>query len=79
MDSARLKTQACAQVYASEDPAKVEQAMRHQQRHGGISRRVTLAHCERHIFGRSGDPDSVEKLALKYREIVFDAVVACPF
>ncbi len=79
VDSARLKTEAYAKIYADEEPAKVAQAMRHQQLHGGITRRATLAHFERHFFGRAGDADTVEKLALRYGKIVFDPVVACPF
>jgi phosphoglycolate phosphatase len=79
VDSARLKTQAYAKIYADEDPAKVAQAMRHQQLNGGITRRATLAHFERSFFGRSGDADSVERLAIRYSKIVFDPVVACPF
>ena len=57
VDSARLKTQAYAKIYADEDPAKVAQAMRHQQLNGGITRRATIAHFERSFFGRSGDAD----------------------
>jgi phosphoglycolate phosphatase-like HAD superfamily hydrolase len=79
VDSARLKTQAYARIYADEDPAKVAQAVRHQQLNGGITRRATLAHFERAFFGRPGDPDSVERLAVRYGQIVYDAVVACPF
>jgi phosphoglycolate phosphatase len=79
VDSARLKTQAYAKIYAGEDPAKVAAAMRHQQLNGGITRRATLAHFERSFFGRAGDPDSVERLAVRYGQIVYDAVVACPF
>jgi phosphoglycolate phosphatase-like HAD superfamily hydrolase len=79
VDSARLKTEAYATIYAGEDPAKVSRAMRHQQMHGGITRRATIALFEREFFGRSGDPESVEKLALRYGDIVFDPVVACAF
>lgn len=79
VDSARLKTQAYAKIYADEDPAKVAQAMRHQQLNGGITRRATLAHFERSFFGRSGDADSVERLATRYAQLVYDPVVACPF
>lgn len=79
VDSARLKTEAYAQIYAGEDPAKVHQAMRHQAINGGITRRATLAHFERHFFGRAGDADSVERLAIRYGQIVYDPVVACPF
>src|SRR5204862_7562403 len=39
----------------------------------------TIAHFERNLFGRSGDVDSVERLAVRYAQIVFDPVVACPF
>jgi len=79
VDSARLKTEAYAKIYAGEDPEKVAQAMRHQQVNGGITRRETIAHFERHLFGRSGDAASVERLALRYGQIVFDPVVACAF
>ena len=41
VDSARLKTEAYAKIYAGEDAAKVSKAMRHQQMHGGITRRAT--------------------------------------
>jgi phosphoglycolate phosphatase len=79
VDSARLKIQAYAKIYADEDPAKVAQAMRHQRLNGGITRRATIAHFERSLFGRSGDAASVERLAGRYAQIVFDPVVACPF
>lgn len=79
VDSARLKTEAYGKVYAAEDSAKVSRAMRHQQMHGGITRRATLALLEREFFGRAGDLESVEKLAQRYRDIVFDSVVACSF
>lgn len=79
VDSARLKTEAYGKIYAGEDSAKVSRAMRHQQKHGGVTRRATLTLFERDFFGRSGDAESVEKLAQHYRDIVFDPVVACPF
>lgn len=79
VDSARLKIQAYAAIYADEDPVKVSQAMRHQEINGGVTRRATLAYFERSLFGRSGDAESVERLAIRFRQIVQDAVVACPF
>ena len=72
VDSARLKTEAYGKIYAAEDSAKVSRAMRHQQMHGGITRRATLALFEREFFGRAATLDSVEKLAQRYGDIVFD-------
>jgi phosphoglycolate phosphatase-like HAD superfamily hydrolase len=79
VDSAGLKTEAYGRIYADEDPAMVARAMRHQKMHGGITRRATLALFEREFFGRSGDPESVETLARRYGQMVFDPVVACAF
>ena len=34
---------------------------------------------ERELFGRSGDAESVERLSRRYSELVFGAVMECPF
>jgi phosphoglycolate phosphatase-like HAD superfamily hydrolase len=79
LDSTPLKHQAFFKLYAGEDPKKLEEMARHDRIHGGVTRRVKIAHFEKNLFGRSGDKDSVEELALRYRDIVFDAVMATRF
>ncbi len=79
LDSTRLKHQAFFTLYADEDPAKLKEMAHHDRIHGGVTRRVKIAHFEKHLFGRAGDPQSVETLAMRYRDLVFDAVTACRF
>lgn len=79
LDSTPLKHQAFFKLYAGEDPAKLKEMAHHDRIHGGVTRRVKIAHFEKNLFGRAGDPASVEKLAMRYRDLVFDAVMACRF
>ena len=79
LDSMQLKTQAFATVYRDESVAKREEVLAYQRLHGGVTRRTKFAYFERHIFARSGDAAVVERLANAYRDLVYDAVVACAF
>ncbi|HVX98876.1 MAG TPA: HAD family hydrolase [Pseudorhodoplanes sp.] len=79
LDSTPLKHQAFRRLYADEDPIKVEEMARYDRMHGGVTRRVKIAYFEKDLFGRSGDPASVEMLATRYRDLVFDAVMQCRF
>jgi phosphoglycolate phosphatase-like HAD superfamily hydrolase len=79
LDSTPLKHQAFFKLYANEDPAKLKEMAQYDRVHGGVTRRVKIAYFEKHLFGRTGDPESVEKLAMRYRDLVFDAVMACRF
>jgi len=79
LDSMQLKTQAFATVYGDESVAKREEVLAYQRLHGGVTRRTKFAYFERHIFARSGDAAVVERLANAYRDLVYDAVVACAF
>lgn len=79
LDSAQIKIDAYVTIYADEDPAKVRELVRHAHRHGGTTRRVKFAQYERELFGRAGDTESVERLSARYSELVFDAVMQCPF
>lgn len=79
VDSAQIKLDAYVTIYADEDPRKVEELVRHAELHGGTTRRVKFAQYERELFGRSGDPESVERLSGRYSQLVFDAVMKCPF
>lgn len=79
LDSTPLKSQAYLDLYAGEDPAKLAEVSRHERQHGGVTRRIKLAHYEKELFGRSGDTESVESLAQRYADLVLDAVMACRF
>jgi phosphoglycolate phosphatase-like HAD superfamily hydrolase len=79
LDSTPLKHQAFHTLYAGEHPDKLKEMAHHDRIHGGVTRRVKIAHFEKNLFGRAGDPDSVERLALRYRDLVFDAVMKCRF
>jgi beta-phosphoglucomutase-like phosphatase (HAD superfamily) len=79
LDSAGIKLDAYATIYAGEDPAKVAELMRHAQLHGGTTRRTKFAHYERTLFGRPGDAESVERLSRRYTQLVLGAVLRSAF
>jgi phosphoglycolate phosphatase-like HAD superfamily hydrolase len=79
LDSTPLKHQAWHTLYAGEEAAKLKAMADHDRIHGGVTRRVKIAHFEKNLFGRKGDPASVETLAQRYRDLVFDAVMTCRF
>ncbi len=79
LDSTPLKSKAYLDLYPGEDPETLAQLARHEREHGGVTRRVKIAHYEKALFGRSGDAESVERLAQRYSEIVFEAVLTCRF
>jgi beta-phosphoglucomutase-like phosphatase (HAD superfamily) len=79
LDSAGIKLDAYATIYADEDPARLAELMRHAQLHGGTTRRTKFAHYERALFGRSGDAESVERLSQRYTALVLDAVLRSAF
>ena len=79
LDSMELKTQAFATVYEGEAPSKLEQVLAYQRLHGGVTRHTKFGYFERNIFGRPGDRETIERLASTYRDLVYEAVVACPF
>ena len=79
LDSANIKLRAYSTIYSGEDPKKLAALLAHSQVHGGITRRIKFEYYEREFFGRNGDPASVEALCQRYSDIVFKAVLACPF
>jgi len=79
LDSAGIKLDAYATIYADEDPARVAELMRHAHLHGGTTRRTKFAHYETELFGRSGDAGSVERLSQRYTQLVLDAVLQSAF
>jgi phosphoglycolate phosphatase-like HAD superfamily hydrolase len=79
LDSAQLKIDAYITIYADEDPAKLRELVQHAHLHGGTTRRVKFAYYERELFGRSGDAETVERLSLRYSQLVYDAVLKCAF
>jgi phosphoglycolate phosphatase-like HAD superfamily hydrolase len=79
LDSAGLKVDAYVTIYADEDPAKVQQLVRHAHLHGGTTRRTKFAQYEKELFGRSGDAESVERLSQRYTQLVLGAVLRSAF
>src|SRR5215469_3044643 len=79
LDSANIKLRAYSAIYSGEDPKKLTALIAHSQLHGGITRRIKFEYYEREFFGRNGDPASVEALCQRYSDIVFKAVLVCPF
>jgi phosphoglycolate phosphatase-like HAD superfamily hydrolase len=79
LDSADIKLRAYTTVYSGEDFEKLKTLVEHAQHHGGVTRRTKFAYYERELFGRSGDADSVNVLCRRYAEVVFGAVLKCPF
>src|SRR3954451_3390767 len=79
LDSTGIKEQAYVTIYANEDPEKIAQMLSHSKLHGGITRRVKLAHYERELFGRSASSGTIDRLAEQYAQIVLGAVLECSF
>ena len=78
VDSVRLKAQAFLDVYADEPVPALERVLAYVSGHGGVTRSVKFAHLERHVFGRSADAASIERLCALYAQRVHEAVVGCP-
>ncbi len=79
LDSARLKLDAYLSVYAGEAPDKLRQVKAYAELHGGITRRTKFIHYERELFGRAGDPQSIDRLCRRYADAVYQGVLQCPF
>jgi phosphoglycolate phosphatase-like HAD superfamily hydrolase len=79
LDSTPLKSRAYLDLYPGAHPETLAALAQHERAHGGVTRRVKIAHYEKALFGRPGDAGSVETLARRYAELVFDAVMACRF
>jgi phosphoglycolate phosphatase-like HAD superfamily hydrolase len=79
LDSARLKTQAFAQCYAGEDEDRIAAVVAYQERHGGVGRRDKFEYFERRVFGRPGDPASVDGLCRRYAGVIEQAMLEAPF
>lgn len=79
VESTRIKRDAYATVYQGETADKIAAVLDYQRLNGGLGRREKFTYFERHVFGRSADPASIERLAQAYRDLVYHAVLACPF
>jgi phosphoglycolate phosphatase-like HAD superfamily hydrolase len=79
LQSAELKSRAFAELYRDEGDARVAQVIDFVERNGGVTRRDKLAHIERRLFGRSPVEDEIDALAARFRERVFERVVASDF
>lgn len=79
VESVELKVQAFLTLYAHEDPEKLKAILDHQRSHGGVTRRLKFLYFEQKLFGRPGDPATIERLATGYSKLVHGAVLACPY
>ncbi len=79
LDSAGLKLDAYLSVYAGEAPDKIRQVRAYAELHGGITRRTKFIQYERELFGRAGDPASIDRLCQRYADAVYQGVLQCPF
>lgn len=62
LDSTGIKEPAYVTIYADDDPEKIARMLSHSKLHGGVTRRVKLAHYERELFGRSASSRTVDRL-----------------
>ena len=76
--SANIKTQAFAEVYRDEDPAKVAKVIAYQRAHGGVSRREKFIHFEDAIFGRPATEARIQALSENFSRIALDRVLQAP-
>jgi phosphoglycolate phosphatase-like HAD superfamily hydrolase len=79
IDSADIKLRAYTTIYADEDPAKLKELTLHATLHGGITRRDKFITYERDFFGRAADAQTIDLLCRRYSDLVYAAVIACPF
>jgi beta-phosphoglucomutase-like phosphatase (HAD superfamily) len=79
LDSVRIKIDAYLKIYEHEDPSKRATILEHQRVHGGVTRRVKFRYFERHLFGRAGTDEDVERLSATYTRLVHEAVLTCAF
>ena len=79
LESAEVKTQAFAEVYAGAEPETIAAILAYQRHHGGVSRREKFRYFEREFFGREPAPERIEALAERFAQIVYDRVIAAPF
>jgi phosphoglycolate phosphatase-like HAD superfamily hydrolase len=79
IESADIKLRAYTDIYADEDPAKLKELTLHATLHGGVTRRDKFIAYERNLFGRAGDMQTIDMLCRRYSDLVYAAVIACPF
>ncbi len=74
LDSADLKVDAFAKVYAGEAEEPIAAIMEYQQAHGGVGRREKFVYFEREVFGRAGDARSVQNLCDQYAATISEGM-----
>lgn len=79
VESTGIKREAYATVYQGEPADKIAAVLDYQRLNGGLGRREKFTYFERRVFGRLADAASIERLAQSYRDLVYNAVLACPF
>jgi len=79
LESAEVKTQAFAKVYAGAEPETIGTILSYQRRHGGVSCREKFRYFERMLFGREPTAERIESLSDRLAHIVFDRVIVAPY
>ena len=77
-ESVDVKTQAFARMFADSGPAIVQKVVAYHLEHGGKSRVEKFRHFYRHYLNRELPNNELEVLCEKFRELVFNGVVAAP-
>ena len=77
-ESVDVKTQAFARIFADSGPAIVQKVVAYHLEHGGVSRVKKFRYCYRHYLNRELPNNELEALCDRFRELVFNGVVAAP-
>ncbi len=78
-ESADIKTDAFADLYAPHGPEIVQKALDYHLQHAGISRLVKILHIHKEYLGIELDADEHHRLGEQYADLVMRKVVAAPW
>lgn len=70
LDSASMKADAFAEVYAGESEMKRRLVREYADQNGGLSRRQTFASFEKQFFGRTADDATLDALCAAYGSLI---------
>lgn len=79
VESVDIKTNAFAEIFASEDPETIAKIVRYHVENGGISRFDKFHHIYDHILNRELDEPTLKKLGERFSDIVIEKVAKAPF
>ena len=78
VESNLIKSQAMARIFAA-DPCHASEILALNERLAGMSRTVKFEEIYKTILNRSVTPEKLKAHAEEFRDLVFDAVVSCPW